>query len=276
MLRRITIGILLLGLVAKAPAAELEVAADCGYVVTLLVLSPRDIRRAAPGMVELGKRLVIQPLRELWLRRSGTDFRQGDVKGAYDAMEATDFDAINGRQDWANWRLIPRALSNLIPATPVRVIDLGCGPGSSTKILSHFVHADSKVLGIDLAENLVTKARAGSYSHGSGKAVSPEFSVGSATETFRQADGTAVASGTVDYVNSSGIVGHYLDVPQLKTMAAEVHRVLKVGGYVALDNGPHLVAKDIVPAMKAQGFTLVKQVVLFPGDARGQLVFRRD
>jgi len=274
--RILAIVVLWLGMAGHVTAAEVEVAADCGDMMTVLVLSPKDIRRAAPGMIELGKRLVVQPLRELLMKRSGNDFRSGDVKSAYDAMDAQDFDAINGRQDWANWRLIPRALSGLVPSTPVSVIDLGCGPGSSTKILGHFVHPESRLLGIDLAENLIAKARKANYTHGSGAEMATEFSVGSATETFRQADGTAVKDGSVDYVNSSGIVGHYLDVPALKTMGREVHRVLKPGGHVALDNGPNLVAKDIIPAMESLGFTFVKRVVLFYGDFRGQLVFRRN
>ncbi len=157
--RILAIVVLWLGMAGHVTAAEVEVAADCGDMMTVLVLSPKDIRRAAPGMIELGKRLVVQPLRELLMKRSGNDFRSGDVKGAYDAMDAQDFDAINGRQDWANWRLIPRALSGLVPSTPVSVIDLGCGPGSSTKILGHFVHPESRLLGIDLAENLFTHMR---------------------------------------------------------------------------------------------------------------------
>ena len=33
------------------------------------------------------------------------------IVAAYTSMTQKEFDAINGRQDWANWRTIPRALS---------------------------------------------------------------------------------------------------------------------------------------------------------------------
>lgn len=242
----------------------------------LLQISKWQQWRSAPGMIELGKRLVLQPITEALMKRKGADFREGDIKKAYNRMDEEKFDGINARQDWVNWRLIPKALNGRISSGPVNVIDLGCGPGSSTKILAHYINPDSNILGIDLAPNLIARAKKESYCHHSGKTVTPDFVTGSATETFRNAVGTPVAANSVDFVNSSGIVGHYLDTPKMASLAGELQRVVKKGGHASLDNGPSLVAKDIIPIMEKQGFKYLKKIGLFPGDPRGQLVFTKQ
>src|SRR3954469_15229830 len=112
----------------------------------MLAISERDIRRHGPGYV-----LAVcwrQWRAERSLARRGVHFRATDpdpdrVAGAYAAMSPTDFDAINGRQDWANWRTIPRALSGRLPDRPLRVLDLGCGTGGSTRVLAFYCPAGS-------------------------------------------------------------------------------------------------------------------------------------
>jgi hypothetical protein len=97
----------------------------------MLRIAESDIRRYGPG------RLLAVAWRQ-WrteraLARRGVQFRTTDLHAAlaaYAAMTDGEFDAINGRQDWANWRTIPRALSGHVPDRPLRVLDLGCGTGS--------------------------------------------------------------------------------------------------------------------------------------------------
>src|SRR5205807_8119278 len=92
------------------------------------------------------------------LARRGIHFRATDpqrVAAAYAAMSAAEFDAINGRQDWANWRTIPRALHGHVPLRPLRVLDLGCGTGSSTRVLAFYCPAGSPVIGYALVNALV-------------------------------------------------------------------------------------------------------------------------
>src|SRR5881628_1782958 len=100
----------------------------------MLVISETEIRRRGPGRI-----LMVCWRRwraERALARRGVHFRAtafDRVLAAYAAMSQAEFDAINGRQDWANWRTIPRALSGHLPNRPWNVADLGCGTGSSTR-----------------------------------------------------------------------------------------------------------------------------------------------
>jgi len=62
------------------------------------------------------------------LARRGVHFRSTDpaiCAAAYTAMTADEFDAINGRQEWANWRTIPGAINGRLPDRPLLVLDLG-------------------------------------------------------------------------------------------------------------------------------------------------------
>src|SRR3954447_14332876 len=106
------------------------------------------------------------------LARRGVHFRTTDLdalRAAYAAMSEPEFDAVNGRQDWANWRTIPRCLNGHVPDRPLRILDLGCGSGGSTRILAWYAPAGSHSTGYELAEPLVRVARARSYPHRSGE-----------------------------------------------------------------------------------------------------------
>src|SRR4029079_11853434 len=81
------------------------------------------------------------------------------VLAAYAAMTHAEFDAINGRQDWANWRTIPRALHGHLPDRPLRVLDLGCGTGSSTRVLAFYCPLGSHITGYEIAEPMLACAR---------------------------------------------------------------------------------------------------------------------
>src|SRR3977135_3349735 len=126
----------------------------------MLTISEQEIRRNGPGRI-----LMVcwrQWRTERALARRGIAFRAtkiDQVVAAYAAMSQTEFDAINGPQDWANWRTIPRALSGHVPARPLRVLDLGCGTGSSTRVLAWYAPVGSHVTGYELAEPLLACAR---------------------------------------------------------------------------------------------------------------------
>src|ERR1700722_9662120 len=117
-----------------------------------LVLPEAEIRRHGPG--NLLAVCLRQWRAELNLARRGIHFRSTDpeqVAAAYRAMAAPEFDAINGRQDWANWRTIPRCLSGHVPDRPLRILDLGCGTGSSTRVLAFCAPPGSHIIGYELA-----------------------------------------------------------------------------------------------------------------------------
>src|SRR5262249_12923252 len=148
------------------------------------------------------------------------------VAAAYAAMTDAEFAAINGRQDWANWRTIPRALSGHVPDRPLRVLDLGCGTGGSTLVLAFYAPAGSHITGYEFAAPLVEVARRRDYRHREGQPTRVEFVCQGVSEPLHAADGSLLAGGSVDVVNASGVVGHHLDAESIQPLVAELRRVL--------------------------------------------------
>src|SRR6266849_3727812 len=152
-----------------------------------LVLPEAEICRHGPG--NLLSVCIRQWQAELKLARRGIHFRSTDpqqVAAAYRAMTAPEFDAVNGRQDWANWRTIPRALSGHVPVRPLRVLDLGCGTGSSTAVLAFYCPAGSHCTGYELADSLLSVARRRTFLHRNGQPARVDFVCQGVTETLQQ------------------------------------------------------------------------------------------
>lgn len=242
----------------------------------MLTIAETDIRRHGPGHI-----LAVcwrQWRTERSLARRGIRFRGTDaqrIAAAYAAMSAAEFDAINGRQDWANWRTIPRALSGHVPDRPLRVLDLGCGTGTSTRVLAFYCPAGSHITGYEFAEPLVAIARQREYRRRDGQPAHVDFVCQSVTDTLRQADDAPVPERSVDLVNASGIVGHHLDAASAGTLIRELCRVLRPEGVAMLDAGPTLPAPDLQAIMEGAGFALLGHYYSWLGDAMGEMVFRR-
>src|SRR5262245_10715340 len=218
-----------------------------------LIITARDIRRFGKGSA----------LRVLWrqwraerrLARAGLHFRDTDVgAAAYAAMSEDDFEAINARQDWANWRTIPRALSGHVPDRPLRILDLGCGSGGSTQVLAFYAPAGSLITGYEIAEPLLAWARSRPYRRSDGAAAAVDFVAQGVTEPLRDAGGDLIGVGSVDVVSASGIVGHHLNEQTIGLLIAELTRVLAVEGIACLDVGPTMAAAALTRHMKAAGF----------------------
>jgi SAM-dependent methyltransferase len=241
-----------------------------------LTIPEHEIRRRGPGNI----------LRVCWrqwraeraLARRGVHFRTTDLTAlerAYAAMSEEEFDAINGRQDWANWRTIPRCLSGQVPDRPLRVLDLGCGTGGSTRVLAFWCPAGSRLTGYELAAPLVEVARRRDYRHRTGVPARVEFCCQGVTETLREPGGAPVANSSVDVVNASGVVGHHLDRDSVGPLVAELNRVLAPDGVAMLDVGPTLGEADLTAVMRAAGFRAVGRRRSWALDPTGQVVFRR-
>lgn len=240
-----------------------------------LVIPESDIRRHGPGNA-LGV-LWRQWRAEKRLARNGIHFRDTDpaaVAAAYEAMTEAEFDAINGRQDWANWRTIPRCLSGNVVDRPLRILDLGCGTGSSTRVLAFHAPAGSHIIGYELAEPLLRFARRRSYVHRSGQAAAVEFVCQGVTETLRLPDGSAVAEKTIDVINASGVVGHHLTLQTILPLVAEIERLLSADGIAMLDVGPTLPGQDLRRLMEDVGFVYVGHHRSGWWDPTGEMVFR--
>jgi hypothetical protein len=127
--------------------------------------------------------LVRQACHELRVRRlRGIAFRTSrndDARRAYAALRLWEFEGINERQAWANWRTIRRNLQGRAPRRPVSAIDLCCGTGDSTEVLAWCLEPGSAILGVDADPRFVAAgAREGVLSRG---AVGPPTSASAAS-----------------------------------------------------------------------------------------------
>jgi SAM-dependent methyltransferase len=227
-----------------------------------------------------------QPLLVCWkqwraeqrLKERGVRFRQCDpdqVEAAYTAMPTEDFHAINGRQEWANWRTIPRALSGQVPNRPLRIVDLGCGAGASTRVLAYYAPAGSSILGLELSANLVELARRRTYRHQSGVPVPVTFACQGVTLPFHDADQQPLPDGSIDLVNASGIVGHHLTTANTLDLIDQICQVLTHDGLAVLDVGPTMSARTLQGLMKQAGFAFLGRYRSWVFDPCGQIAFRR-
>lgn len=241
-----------------------------------LFIPERDIRRHGPGNA-----LAVcwrQWRAERRLARRGVHFRATDpeqVAAAYAAMSLEEFDAINGRQAWANWRTIPRALSGTVPDRPLRVLDLGCGTGSSTAALAFYCPAGSHITGYELVEALLVFARRRTYRTRTGSEARVDFVCQGIGEIFRQPDGAAVPVASVDVISASGVVGHHLSADTFPPLLDEIERLLAPEGVAMLDVGPTLPATTLRRLMEQSGFVQIGHYRSWWGDPTGQVVFRR-
>lgn len=240
-------------------------------------LPRREIARRGPGNILMVCWRQWRTEREL--ARRGIVFRSSDpqaVRAAYSAMSEREFQEINGRQNWANWRTIPSALSGLLPDRPLFIIDLGCGAGDSTRVLACCAPAGSRILGYETAEPLLDIARRREYINSDGEPIAAEFHRQEITETFRLSNGERLAAECVDVVNASGVVGQHLDHDSASRLAVELRRVLRSDGLAVLDAGPSLSPRELTAVMREAGFVRLRYRRSSLFDLTGQVVFRPD
>jgi SAM-dependent methyltransferase len=242
----------------------------------MLTISEREIRQAGPGNV-----LAVcwrQWRAERQLARRGIHFRGTDaekVASAYQAMSKAEFDAINGRQDWANWRTIPRALSGHVANRPLRILDLGCGTGGSTQVLAWYAPAGSHITGFEFARPLLEFARNRQYRQRDGRNVEVDFVAQGVTCTWCDESGTPIREGSVQAVNASGVVGHHLNADSIAPLIEELKRVLAADGIAMLDVGPTLTGPDLRRLMETAGCHYRGHYRSGWWDPTGQMVFCR-
>lgn len=249
-----------------------------------LVIRERDIRSASKRTASarhLGRVLLRQAYYEGWVRRwKGVQFRQRRneaARRAYCAMAADEFEGINARQAWANWRTIPRNLSGRAPARPLKAIDLCCGTGHSTEVLAHYLADGSEILGLEYNPRFVDVARSRRFFHDGGAPARVRFNTQSVLETFRGDDGAEVADRSVDLVNSSGAVGCHFDADATSTLADEVARVLRPGGLALIDSGSGGTGTgEVVEIFHSRGFHPLNRARSCFLDRYTQVCFRRN
>ncbi len=119
------------------------------------------------------------------------------------------------------WRTAANSAAYLLPhlAPGMRVLDVGCGPGSITIDIAALV-APGEVVGVDAAEEPQMEAREAAAG------------AGLANVSFQTADGMALPfeDGTFDVVHAHQVLQH---VPDPVGMLREMRRVTRPGGLVA-------------------------------------------
>jgi SAM-dependent methyltransferase len=214
----------------------------------------------------------IRGLRRIAFRSS----RNEEARRAYASLALWEFEAINERQAWANWRTIRRNLDGRAPRHPARAIDLCCGTGRSTEVLAYYLEPGSTILGVDADPRFVAAARARCYRTREGTPAHVTFRCQSVLERLRDAATEAVPDGSVDIVNSSGAVGCHFEAGTTATLAAEVERVLRPGGLALIDSGPHGTRPPELRAIfEAHGFRAIHWARSCPFDRYWQLCFRK-
>ncbi len=207
--------------------------------------------------------LIAILFRQLWtegrlIAIRGINFRSRDneaAREAYRQMHLREFEGINARQKWANWRTVPRNLEGRLPESAMVAIDLCCGIGHSTEVLAHHLPEGSKILGIEFNPEFVKSAQKKIYRHRTGKPVEVSFRAQSVLEAFRDAGGALLKDSSIDLINSCGAVGSHFDPSMTRVLAHELARVMKPGGLALIDSGlPGTNKKQLVEIFEAEGF----------------------
>ena len=100
-----------------------------------------------------------------------------------------------------------------------RIIDVGSGAGFDSFVASHYVGPDGKVIGVDMTEEMLTKAR------------STAGTLGNLIVEFREglAERLPVENAWADAVISNGVINLCADK---RAVFSEIHRVLRPGGWL--------------------------------------------
>lgn len=109
----------------------------------------------------------------------------------------------------------PLALGDLAPGQTV--LDLGCGAGLDSILAARRVGPSGKVIGIDMTEDMLDKARSNAEAVG----------ISNINWHLADAEDLPLADGIVDVVISNGVLNL---CPDKQKALAELHRVLRPNG----------------------------------------------
>lgn len=219
--------------------------------------------------------------KELWTKATGRRIKGQGMIGAdhskvregFGALVGDDFHEYNLPQAWVERRQIPQVLHGRVPRENARIVDLGCGPGTSTDVLCHFAHPSWTIIGFDLTAHLidVAKERAarGEFKNREGVVITPEFRCQSIAERLE------ISDSSIDLAISGGVVGLYLSTDEARTLIAELKRIVRPGGYIALDAGPAVPVDTLRGLAESAGFVYDGKAKSFVIEPRPKLVFRK-
>lgn len=201
--------------------------------------------------------LVAKLLRRPFAGRGLIGADDAAVAAGFGALGDDAFATYNLPQRWVERRQIPRAIDGRVPVRDATVLDLGCGPGTSTEVLCHFADPSWTIIGYDLTARFIAlaeeRARRGDFRNRRGEVIRPHFVCQSIAEPLA-AHGRRLADASVDFAISGGVVGLYMQPQTVARLAAELARVVRPGGHIALDAGPAVPARVVARLVAAAGF----------------------
>lgn len=267
-----------------APAASLQ------WVQAMKTLMlRRDESAAEAGLRRIARERLPEGLAALVLRQAWAElvvsagsrlrFRSGENERAvraYCAMSVAEFEGVNARQRWANWRTIPRNLHGRLPARPCRAVDLCSGVGDSAEVLACCLPEGSEILGLEYNPEFVRRARGRAYRDAAGRPVKADFRAQSVLEPFRDVGGARLPGGSVDLVNCCGALALNFGERQLDAIAAEVRRVLRAGALAAIDAPAGRAGREaMIRLFGRRGFEALGSARSCFLDRYSQICFRR-
>lgn len=200
-----------------------------------------DAQRMAGCTHSLLRVIVRHACTKARLALSGVRYmQQGSVaaSASYSRMTTAEFSCINGRQAWANWRTIPQSLSGRLPLhRPLRVIDLCCGTGESTRVLAWWLPRGSTIIAYELDARFAASAQLRTYRNRRGDTIPVTVRQTSVLEKFCDPAGDPYENGSVDIIHAIGSLGCHFSPDESRLIVRECARVLVAGGYAFLDAG---------------------------------------
>ena len=250
----------------RATTVELYAGGDDG--VDVAVDGQRILRRnIAVGMHTVGETITLSAgAHEILVR-----YRQEGGGASLNIQYAVDGETPGAL--WVNWRIIPRAMSGLVPNRPLTIMDLGCGIGSSTSVLAFYSPQGSRILAYEMSRPLVNIASTRAYLDRSGERADVRFHCQSITTPLYASDSTSLGQ-RIDLANSSGVLGHHFNLDTMQLLAAQLKTVVRPGGLAMLDSGPTLSASDLAGIMTSAGFVEVRRCHSWPLDPTALIVFQ--
>lgn len=246
-------------------------------------VTPHDLRTLRLPWSALAKNKA----HEFWVKGTGRRIKGQGMIGAdakivaegFGALRGADFDEYNLPQVWVERRQIPQAVHGRVPMRDAVVLDLGCGPGTSTEVLAYFADPSWTIIGYDLVEHSITAARERAARSGfrsrDGAVIHPHFECQSiATPLLLR--GEPLGGGTVDFAISGGVVGLYLRPADAEKLIRDLRRIVKPGGYIALDAGPSVTADTMRAIASENGLAFRSVAKSFWIEPRPKLVFQRE
>lgn len=233
------------------------------------------------------KPLIRTKLREFSVKLRGERFtgqgligaEAGDVAKGFSDLSGEEFATYNYPQVWVERRQIPRAIDGKIPVKNAMVLDLGCGPGTSTDVLCYFADPSWNIVGFDLTQASIDRAnnRAArlEFKNKKRQTIMPRFVCQDISLPLGDPEGGTLPSDSADLGISGGVVGLYMNRESVTRLARELHRVLKTGGYACLDSGPAVPRSELREVLESEGFTYVHSAGSVPLEPRPKLIFRK-